>query len=27
VGDPTPRVVAIGDPVSFPAAALRIQWG
>jgi hypothetical protein len=27
VGDPTPRVVAVGDPVSFPAAALRIQWG
>ena len=27
VGVPTPRVINVGDPVSFPPASLRVQWG
>lgn len=27
IGVATPRVINVGDPVSFPPAALRIEWG
>lgn len=26
LGDPAPRSIAAGDPVKFPAGALRVQW-
>lgn len=26
-GTPTPRSIALGDPVSFPISALRVIWG
>jgi hypothetical protein len=27
VGVATPRVINVGDPVKFPPAALRVEWG